>query len=246
MAGPVDDPLTLLQASCHGPTLDVQTIRFALSSWVGAHVVNFSEAYRHRLFLAERESWRSTMPETQLDDDRDTIRGKFDAPVMVRRRLPMVDEWSRLMCHRAVPLRLAPPRYGNGQAFVHPLGLIEDTTLHPHAAVEGFSSGLPRVQEYARGMDRLERRIARALDDNRLAIGSGDLNYSDHDGPEFAPRRMFARLGLRTWNVGVDWVWWSPELVCVARDVFTREQTRQDHPWLRARFSGFLRGGGIV
>lgn len=243
MVAPVDDPLVVLQASCHGPTLDTQTIRFALSSRIGAHVVNFSEAYRHRLFLSERDGWRATMPEAQLDDDRDTTRGKFDAPVMVRHRFPMVDEWSRLMCHRAAPLKLAPPRYANGQAFVHPLGVVEDIAFHPHAAIRGFATGLPRVREYARGMELLERKIVRALEADRLVVVSGDLNYPDVDGPEWSPRRLFARLGLKTWSVGVDWLAWSPQLVLVGQDVIGRDKTRQDHPWLVGRFSGFLRGG---
>lgn len=243
MVAPVDDPLTVLQASCHGPSLDTRTIRFALSHRVGAHVVDWSEAYRHREFLDERDGWRTTMPAPQLDDDRDTSRGKFDAPVMVRRRFPLVDEWSALMCHRSVPLRLAPPRYGNGQAFVHPLGAVEAIGFHPHADIIGHPHGLPRVREYARGMEKLGRRVTRALDDNRLVIVSGDLNYPDRDGPPWSPRRLFADLGLKTWSVGVDWFAWSPELVLVGSDVIGRDKTRQDHPWLLARFSGFLRGG---
>lgn len=238
-----DDPLTVLQASCHGPTLDTQTIRFALSARIGAHDVRFSEAYRHRLFLSERNGWRSTMPPAQPEDDRDTLRGKFDAPVMVRRRLPMVDEWHRLMCHRSTPLKLAPPRYANGQAYVHALGVVEAIAFHPHAAIHGRPPGLDRVQEYARGMKRLGRRIERALDDDRLVIVSGDLNYPNADGPPWSPRRLFADLGLKTWAVGVDWFAWSPQLVLVGSDVIGRDQTRQDHPWLLARFSGFLRGG---
>lgn len=246
MVAPVDDPLTVLQASCHGPTLDTKTIRFALSAQVGAQVVNLSEAYRHALFVTDRPGWRTILPADPEDDtrrDHDTIRGMFDAPSMVRARFPFVDSWSSLMSHRSAPLKLAPPRYANGQAFVHPLGVVEDIAFHAHADIKGRPTGIPRVVEYARGMRRLERRITRALDDNRLVIVSGDLNYPDADGPEFAPRRLFARLGLRTWSVGVDWFAWSPGLVLVGQDVIGREQTRQDHPWLRARFSGFIKGG---
>lgn len=235
------DPLVLLQASCHGPTLDTRTLRFALGGEVGADVVNFSEAYHHRPWLLDRERWRASFPPVDDGDDRDTLRGKNDAPVLVRRRYPQEDEWWRLMCHRSAPLRLAPPRYANAQTFVHPLGLVESTAFHPHAKIRGLPADLPRVVEYRRGMDRLERHLAHSIERGRLVIGSGDLNYPDVDGPEWSPRRVFARLGLRTWSVGVDWVWWTPRLVLVDRKVYARDQTRQDHPWLRASWTGFVR-----
>jgi hypothetical protein len=50
---------------------------------------------------------------------------------------------------------------------------------------------------------------------------------------------MFARLGFKTWTVGVDWLAWSPGLVPIRNRVIGREQTRQDHPWLWAQFTGF-------
>lgn len=230
-----------LQASCHGPTLDTKTLRFALSGRIGANSVNFSEAYRepNPAFLDNREHWRATMPARLPTDDRDTLRGKFDAPVLVRRRYPLVDEWSSQMCHRSTPLKLAPPRYANGQAVAADLGELEVIAMHPHADIVGHPPDLPRVVEYRRSMQRLEHRIEQALDGGRLVIVSGDLNYPDRLGPNWTPREVFARLGLRTRAVGVDWVAWSPELVLVDFAQLGREQTRQDHPWLRATFTGF-------
>lgn len=235
------DPLVLLQASCHGPTVDTRTLRFALGGDVGADVVNGSELYRHRAWLSERPKWRVSLPPVDDGDDRDDLRGKNDAPVLVRRRYPLVDEWWRLMCHRSTPLKLAPPRYANAQTFAHPLGLVEAVAFHPHANVRGFPHDLPRVVEYRRGMRRLEQHLRHSLERGRLPVGSGDLNYPNVDGPEWSPRRMFARLGLRTWSVGVDWVWWHPQLVMVDQRVYGRDRTRQDHPWLRAAWTGFVR-----
>lgn len=231
-----------LQASCHGPTLDTKTCRFALSARVEANSVVFSEAYRepNRVFLDDREHWRATMPQQLPSDDRDTLRGKFDAPVLIRGRYPLVDEWSSQMCHRSAPLRLAPPRYANGQAVASPFGALEVVGMHPHADIIGHPPDLPRVVEYRRSMQRLRHRLAQALDAGRLVIFSGDLNYPARPGPMWTPREVFGQLGLRTWAVGVDWVAWSPELVCVDREVIGRDRTRQDHPWLRATFTGFV------
>lgn len=238
------DKWTHLQASCHGPTLDTKTCRFALSGHIGADSIVFSEAYRepNRRFLAARDHWRATMPAELPEDDRDTLRGKFDAPVLVRQRYAAVDEWSTKLCHRSSPLRLAPPRYGNGQAVVTQLGVVEVVGAHPHADIIGHPPDLPRVVEYRRSMQRLSHRLAQALDAGHLVIVSGDLNYPDRPGPAWVPREVLGRLGLRTWTVGVDWVAWSPELVAVDKTVIGRDKTRQDHPWLSVTFTGFVRG----
>lgn len=235
--------LTVLQASCHGPTLTHRQIRFALSSRFQACAVAFSEAYRHEAFLRDRESWRVTLPHTELDDDRDVLRGKGDAPVLVRRHHPMLDSWSLRACTRSVPLRLAPPRYFNGQAFAHALGAVEVMGAHPHADIRGRPAGLDRVEKYAQSMRLLELRIEHSLDRNRLPVVCGDLNYPDDGqaGPSWSPSRVFARLGFKTWAVGVDWIAYHPRLIPTHNAVIGKSETGQDHPWLHASFTGFSR-----
>lgn len=235
--------LTVLQASCHGPTLTHRHIRFALSREFSACAVAFSEAYRHEAFLRDRDSWRVTMPVTRPDDDRDTLRGKGDAPVLVRRHHPLVAGWSTRAAHRSVPLKIAPPRYFNGQTFAHALGAVEVIGAHPHAGILGVPESVDRVQEYARSMGVLEDHVRQSLDKGRLPVVCGDLNYPDHGqaGPSWSPARVFARLGLLTWTVGVDWMAWDPRLVRVGRRIVFPAQNGQDHPWLWQRFTGFAR-----
>lgn len=234
-------PLTVLQASCHGPSVTHRTIRFALSRHFSACAVAFSEAYRHTRFLHDREAWRVTVPHVFPEDDRETWRGKGDAPVLVRRHHPMVDAWSMKACRRSVPVKLAPPRYFNGQTLAHELGAVEVMAAHPHAKVQGLPITVDRVEQYAHSMGRLEQKIERALDLNRLPVILGDLNHPDtgQAGPPWAPARVFARHGLKSWAVGVDWIAYHPSLVPIGNQVIGRAQTGQDHPWLWAKFTGF-------
>lgn len=233
-------PLTVLHAPCHGPSMTMQTVRFALSGHIGADSVAFSEAYRMRDSLeAGRPRWRVTMPLELPGDDWDSIRGKFDCPVLVRRRHPLVDEWTLKVARRSFPRKIAPDRWANAQTYAHELGPVEHSAMHPHAVVQGLHDSIPRVQEYARSMRRLEAHLERSLEAGKLPVVTGDLNHPDVDGPSWVPRRTFARLGLKTWAVGIDWVAWHPALVIVDRKVISREQTRMDHPWLVTRFEGF-------
>lgn len=232
-------PLTVLQASCHGPSLTHRAIRYALSREFSACVVNFSEAYRHEAFLYDRPSWRVTLPVIREGDDRDVVRGKGDAPVVVRRHHHLLDSWSMKACSRSVPLKIAPPRWFNGQTFDHELGAVEAMAAHPNAAIRGLPEGLDRVEKYAQSMRLLELRIEDSLHRGRLPVVTGDLNYPDVDGPPWCPSRMFARLGLKTWAVGVDWIAYSPRLVPIRNRIIGQAQTGQDHPWLHASFTGF-------
>lgn len=231
--------LVVLHAPCHGPSLTHKTIRFALSDEVGACAVVPSEAYRHEAFIRDRPRWRVTMPVIRDDDDHDTVRGKGDVPVLVRRHHPLLSSWSRKACGRSVPIKLAPPRYFNGQTFAHDLGAVEVVAAHPHAAVVGKPLTLDRVEKYAASMRVLEEHLEFSLSKGKLPVVCGDLQIGDRDGPPWYPMRMFARLGFNTWNVGVDWVAWPPGLVPIRRRVIGREQTRQDHPWLHVTFTGF-------
>lgn len=235
--------LGVLQASCHGPSMTHRTIRYALSKEFSACVVNFSEAYRHEAFLYDRESWRVTLPIIREGDGPNVVRGKGDAPVLVRRHHHLIASWSMKACAGSVPVKLAPPRWFNGQTFDHPLGPVEAMAAHPHAAIRGLPETLDRVEKYAESMRRLEERISHSLDRHRLPVVTGDLNYPDvgQAGPPWCPSRMFARLGLKTWSVGVDWIAYHPRLVPLQRRVIGRDQTGQDHPWLHATFTGFHR-----
>lgn len=234
--------LTFLHAPCHGPTLTHSTIRFALSDEFHACAVGFSEAYRHEAFLRGRPRWRPTMPAPRPEDDSHMTRGKFDAPVLVRRHHPLVASWSVKACGRSAPLKLAPPRWFNGQTFAHDLGAVETIAAHPHAKIVGLPGDLDRVEKYAESMRVLEAHIEKSLNKGRLVVLGGDLNYPDRPGgPAWSPPRMLRRLGLKHWAVGIDWVAWSPELVPVRNRVIGREQTHQDHPWLWVSFTGFSR-----
>lgn len=231
--------LRVIAAMNHGPTVDHKALRFALSREFLACAVIFSEAYRHEAFLRDRPSWRATMPVGRPDDDRDTLRGKMDAPVLVRRHHPLIDSWSVQACGRSVPIKLAPPRYFNGQTFAHELGEVEVVAAHPHAAIIGHPEGLDRVQKYAHSMRVLEAHVDESIQRGRLVVVGGDLNYPDVDGPSWSPPEVFRRLGLRTWCVGVGWLAWSPRLVPLRQEVIGRDRTRQDHPWMFKAFTGF-------
>lgn len=238
-----DHPLRLLHAPSHGPSLDHQAIRYALSARISACVVNWSEAYRQAHYLRGRPAWRVTMASAQDGDSFDVLRGKHDCPVMVRRHHDLVEEWHVKASAGSSPRKIAPPRWFNAQAFDHQLGVVESASAHPHAAVRGLDPRkVDRVAKYVESMAVLEARLARALDEDRLVIGSGDLNHpNDPDGPTWAPRAMFRRLGLRYWCVGIDYVWWHPRLILVQQRTISTQRNRQDHPWLVAAWTGFSR-----
>lgn len=227
------DRLRVLHAPMHGPTVTHRDIRYALSSEFSACAVTFSEAYRHEAFLRDRPRWRPTMPVPQESDDWHRTRGKFDAPVLVRRHHPLVASWSQHVCRRSVPVRIAPPRWFNGQTFAHDFGAVEVIAAHPNAAVVGRPPGLDRVEQYAQSMQALEVHIARSVMRGRLIVVGGDLNWPGKPAhPSWSPPAMFRRLGFETWSVGIDWLAWSPALVPTDRRIIPRGRNGQDHPWL--------------
>lgn len=230
------DPLTILHAPCHGPSLDLAAIRFATS--LGADSIGWTEAYRRVPALRRRIRYRTRVGNPNGIPGA-SIRGACDVPIMVHRGRRLLDWWAFKACDASEPLRIAPDRWLTGVIYEHPFGEVEHIDAHPNAAVQGRPLDLDRVRQYARQMRRLESRILRAQRAGRIVIVSGDLNWSlgsDLD-PLFAPRRLFERLDLHWWREGIDWIAYSPHLRLVTRDVHGPTLTGSDHPWMLARFA---------
>ncbi len=228
--------LTILHAPTHGPTLDLDAIRFAAS--LRADSIGWSEAYRRIPALRRRLRYR-----TRVGDPRGipnaTIRGAHDVPVQVRRTRRLVDWYAFKACDPSTPIKIAPDRWITGAIYDHPIGRIEHVVLHPNAAVQGVDPEVDRVRKYANQMRRLESTVTLAWRRGHVPIVTGDLNWGkpEDDDPWFAPWRVFGRLDLDYWRVGLDWIAYPPHLRIAERVTFPESRTGSDHPWMLARLA---------
>lgn len=229
----VTEPLTILHAPCHGPSLDVRAIKFATS--LGADSIGWTEAYRRVPALRRRVRYRTRVGNPN-GVPRATIRGAHDVPIMVHRRRRLLDWYAVKACDPSTPIKIAPDRWITGVIYDHPIGTIEHIALHPNAGVEGLTREVDRVDKYARTMERLASLGTRALNSGHHLIVSGDLNYRAGHVAPWTPDAVFSELDLDTWRVGIDWIAYSPHLRLRTQDEHGPTETRSDHPWMFARF----------
>lgn len=221
-------PLTILHAGCHAPSLDLGAVRLASS--LDPDSIGWSEAYERIPLLRSRVRYKVRVGRSRTDPRR----GARDVPISRRRSHAEVDWWAIKACEASHPERIAPERWITGVAYRHPIGVVEHINLHPNAAVQHTDPDLDRVRKYADTMRRLESRIIRAQRLGRHVVVTGDLNWSGRTGPRWSPGRVFDRVDLRTWNVGLDWVAWSSHLRTTrgGLSIIGPDRTGQDHPWL--------------
>lgn len=233
-------PLTILHAPTHGPSLDLDAIRFAAS--LDPDSIGWTEAYRRIGALRTRLRYRTRVG-NPLGVPNASIRGAHDVPIQVRRRWRrrrrLVDWYAFKACDPSSPIKIAPDRWITGVIYDHPIGRVEHIALHPNAAVQGVSIEVDRVQKFRHQMRRLESTIVLAQRRGHVVIVTGDLNWGrpDADDPPFAPWRVFERCELTQWRVGLDWIAYAPHLRIAERQTFGAAMTGSDHPWMLARFA---------
>lgn len=227
--------LTILHAPSHGPTLDLDAIRFAVS--LKPDSIGWTEAYNRVPALRRRVRYRTRVGNPR-GVPKASIRGAHDVPIMVHRRNQLLDWWAFKACDPSTPIKIAPDRWLTGVVYRHRIGVVEHIDVHPNAAVQGLPLDVDRVQKYRETMRRLESRILHAQGLGHVVIVTGDLNWGiDRDDPEFAPARMFRRCDLDWWRIGIDWIAYAPHLRVAERAVYDHASTGSDHPWLLARFA---------
>lgn len=226
------DAIAVLHAPCHAPSLDLGAVRLATS--LDADSIGWSEAYERIPLLRTRLRYKVRVGTSRTDPRR----GARDVPILRRRSRREVDWWAIKACGPSEPIRIAPERWITGVAYETGFGVVEHIAAHPHAAVQDRDPDLDRVEGYRQNMRRLESRIIRAQRLGRHVVVTGDLQWNGLVGPLWAPGRVFGRLDLRMWNVGLDWLAVSGHLRTVPRSLrlLGPAETGQDHPWLFGRF----------
>lgn len=218
-------PLSILHAPTYGPTFDLGAIRFACS--VDADSIGFTEAYRMTAALRRRIGYRCRVGKSLVDTRAiNSPRGDAgDVPILVRRRLPLIEWHAERVTPPGFPQKFAPERWITEVVYEHAIGDVEHINAHPDPAfVDGHL--------WERYMDRLVSRITRAADRGRHVIVTGDLQSG-------RAARYLDRANLDYWRVGIDYIAHSPHLRIVERSpLVDRSQVGQEspHPWLLARF----------
>lgn len=220
--------LSILHAPAHGPSLDLGAIRFACSQ--GADSIGFTEGYRMIPALRRRVSYRCRVGRSQTDTRKiASPRGDAgDVPILIRRRLSLVEWSAERVTPPARPLKYGPERWLTTAVYEHDFGFVEHLNSHPDPRF--VDDGEP-WQVY---LDRLEARIARAIRRGHHVIVTGDLQAVS------GPLRMFDRVDLDVWRVGIDYVAHSPHLRRVESSRLvdpSQVAQRRPHPWLLARFA---------
>ncbi len=221
--------LSILHAPCHGPSLDLGAIRFACS--LGADSIGFTEAYAQTRVLRRRVAYRCRVGRSSTDTRRiASPRGDAgDVPILIRRRHRLVEWSAERVTPPTEPLKFGPERWITTAVYEHPFGFVEHLNAHPNPRFVG--EGSATWQAY---LDRLESRIVRAQRRGHHVIVTGDLQAVS------GPLRMFDRLDLDAWRVGIDYIAHSPHLRRVESSRLvdpSQVGQRHPHPWLLARFA---------
>lgn len=227
--------LTIVHAPLHGPTADLATVRRACG--LGGDSIGFTEAYEPQTRRALRTRLRHRLIVGHSDTD--PRRGPWDVPILAHRRNRLIEGWANKACGPSEPIKIAPERWLTGAIYEHRFGTVEHIAAHPNAAVFDQSHDLDRVLKYRENLRRLESRIALAQRRGHIVVVTGDLNWpSGQARPAWSPGAVFARQGLATWHVGIDWFAYSPFLHRRRMDVLEGppEPNGHPHPWLVAGF----------
>lgn len=233
--------IVLVHAPLHAPTATTADAKRALG--LGGCIVNMTEAYALQGWLHRRAAYRCTVGRSQRDTRgvRSPRGDAGDNPVMSRREHKLITGWAVWTTAPSVPLRLAPERWLTGIELEHPaLGtdLLEAWNAHPNPVGHPDEGRGVRMVTWDRTMNELEARLTRGQNAGNVLVGSGDLQVGR--GVATAAD-LFHDLGLKTWNVGPDWIWWDPNrLRLISRKVLTgvapSATEPRPHSWLKAVF----------
>lgn len=233
--------VVLVHAPLHAPTATVEDAKRALS--LGGCVVNFTEAYKLQPWLHRRGAYRCTAGRSRVDTRgvRSPRGDAGDNPVMTRREHKLITGWAVRTTPPSVPLRLAPERWLHGVEIEHgALGgdLLESWNAHPNPVGHPPEGRGQRMITWQTGMSELEDRLTTAQNAGNVIVGSGDLQVGR--GVATAAD-LFRDLGLQTWNLGPDWVWWDPNRLRmlsmkVLDGVAPSATEPRPHVWLKATF----------
>lgn len=220
--------LSILHAPGYAPTIDLGAVQFACS--VGADSIGFTEAYKVIPALRRRVSYRCRVGKSAVDTRAVTsTRGDAgDVPILIRRRHRLVEWSAEQVTPPGSPRKFGPERWLTRAVYDHPFGLVEHVVAHPDPAFVDDGVALSRY------LDRLESVCTRALRRGHDLIVTGDLQVRT------PAVRMFDRLDLDVWRVGIDYLAHSPHLRRVESSrLVDPSQVGVDrpHPWLLARFA---------
>lgn len=237
MSGHIDHGrLVLVHAPMHAPTLTRAECARVLHDY-GACVVNFTEAYARSLYLTTRLGWRPVMGRSEVDTRGVTsLRGDAgDNPILVRRAHRLEEGWAIQTTPPGLPLRLAPERWLHGAEIEHPISsdVIEDWNAHPNPVGPPSEGRGQRMISWNKTMTVLQNLLRKAQDAGHVVIGSGDLQVGRGVGTVL--KILETELGLQTWSIGPDWIWWDPNRLRLL-DTHVIHDNGQDHPWIRAEF----------
>lgn len=232
--------VVLVHAPLHAPTVTTDDAKRALS--LGGCVVNFTEAYRLQTWLRRRLNYRCTGGKSRVDTRGVTSpRGDAgDNPVMSRREHRLITGWATRVHGPSVPLRLAPERWLTGVELVHAAltDPLESWCAHPNPIGHPQEGRGQRMITWRDYIGTLEDKLTTAQNAGNVIVGSGDLQVGK--GVATAAD-LFHDMGLKTWSIGPDWIWWDPNRlhllgVRVLDGVAPSASEPKPHAWIRAEW----------
>lgn len=117
--------------------------------------------------------------------------------------------------------RVAPDRWVTEVRYHHPLAKqldfkgVAHIAWHPDAGpkqLNGHDPKAPIVREYIQASQAIKQDAKHAREQGFLVIITGDLQMTEHADQPWAPRRLYASLGLNYAADRIDWIAYDPAL----------------------------------